>query len=548
MTTDPKGNRVIYLHVRKAIYGMLVSSLLFYKKLRTDLGAYGFEVNPYDPCVANKMVDGKQLTIRWHVDDLMASHVSAKALQAFCDWLDDKYGDDELGHCKIDKGPKVDFLAIIFDHSVPGQVTIQQFEYLQSMVEEFEAKYPLHKEPVPTPYSNNLFNINESPKLDQTHRADYHTFVAKGLFACKRARPDIQLPISFLSTRVKEPTEHDWIKLHRMMKFLRDTIDDPLTLTADKLNLIQFSIDASFAVHPDMKSHSGMTMTMGKGTVIASSRKQKINTCSSTEAELVAVDDNAAILLWTRLFVKAQGYEPNITVLQDNQSTIKLHENGRWSSHKHTRHLNIKYFFMKDQIEQGHFKVQYHPTDKMNSDLLTKPVQGEQAQVLRADIMNLPAPSVTAKLTKPLPIALPLQGMPAWMFTQTPRKVAFCNMNVALPAEEDDDDEADEEEEDDDDEDKEPSSPVRECSPSPDEPPVVVPAPVLLDRHPTIWITGNVIQQGPIPEPMLHPTRPNHRIHPDDTNLHHDFHMDLKPDQVEPLPPPTTTVINWTAF
>ena len=211
-----------------------------------------------------------------------------------------------------------------------------------------------------------------------------------------------------------------------------NTIDDPLTLTADKLNLIQFSIDASFAIHPDMKSHSGMTMTMGKGAVITSSCKQKINTCSSTEAELVAVDDNAAILLWTRLFVKAQGYKPNITVLQDNQSTIKLHENGRWSSHKCTRHLNIKYFFMKDQIEQGHFKVQYHPTDKMNSDLLTKPVQGEQAQVLHADIMNLPAPSVTAKLTKPLPIALPLQGMPAWMFTQTPRKVTFCNMNVAL--------------------------------------------------------------------------------------------------------------------
>ena len=156
---------------------------------------------------------------------------------------------------------------------------------------------------------------------------------------------------------------------------------------------------------------------------------------------------------------------------------------------------------MKDQIEQGHFKLQYHPTGKMNSDLLTKPVQGEQAQVLRANIMNLPALLVTTKSAKPLLIALPLQGMPAWMFTQTPRKVAFCNMNVALPMDTDDDD-ADKA---DDDEDKEPSSPERECSPSLNEPPVVVPAPVLLDRHRTIWITGNVTQQGPIPEPMLHP-------------------------------------------
>ena len=131
VTTNPKGNRIIYLHVCKAIYGMLVSSLLFYKKLHADLEAYGFEVNPcLCPYVANKMMNGKQLTIHWHVDDLMASHIPTKALQAFCGWLDDKYGDNKLGHCKIDKGPKVDFIAIIFDHSVPGQVTIQQFKYL----------------------------------------------------------------------------------------------------------------------------------------------------------------------------------------------------------------------------------------------------------------------------------------------------------------------------------------------------------------------------------------------------------------------------------
>ena len=167
-------------------------------------------------------------------------------------------------------------------------------------------------------YSNNLFNVNKSPKLDKIWQPDYHTYVAKGIFACKQARPDIQLPISFLLTCIKEPTEHDWIKLHCMMKFIHDTIDNPLTLTANKLNLIQFSINASFAVHPNMKSHSGMTMTMGKGAVITSSCKLKINACSSTKAELVAVNNNAAILLSTRPFVKAQGYEPNITVLQDN--------------------------------------------------------------------------------------------------------------------------------------------------------------------------------------------------------------------------------------
>ena len=69
------GTPVLYLVLVKALYGLLESSLLFYKKLVKDLEEIGFEINPYDPCVANKMVDGKQLTITWHVDDLKVSHV-----------------------------------------------------------------------------------------------------------------------------------------------------------------------------------------------------------------------------------------------------------------------------------------------------------------------------------------------------------------------------------------------------------------------------------------------------------------------------------------
>ena len=69
-----KKEKVLYVHVKKAIYGMIQSSLMFYKKLRADLESEGFKINPYDPCIANKMVNGKQMTIAWHVDDLKVSH------------------------------------------------------------------------------------------------------------------------------------------------------------------------------------------------------------------------------------------------------------------------------------------------------------------------------------------------------------------------------------------------------------------------------------------------------------------------------------------
>ncbi len=71
-----KGRSVLYLQLQKALYGMMKSALLFYRKLVVELKEMGFEINPYDPCVANKMVNGMQMTIRWHVDDLMMSHVS----------------------------------------------------------------------------------------------------------------------------------------------------------------------------------------------------------------------------------------------------------------------------------------------------------------------------------------------------------------------------------------------------------------------------------------------------------------------------------------
>ena len=80
------GVAVIYVEILRALYGLVESSFLFYKKICKDLKENGFEINPYDPCVANKMVNGKQLTITWHVDDLKVSHVDSKVVDGFIEW------------------------------------------------------------------------------------------------------------------------------------------------------------------------------------------------------------------------------------------------------------------------------------------------------------------------------------------------------------------------------------------------------------------------------------------------------------------------------
>ena len=183
--------------------------------------------------------------------------------------------------------------------------------------------------------------------------------MVKGLFLCTQARPGIQPTIAVLCTRVKGPNKSDWQKLIRLMKYLNGRQKRRLKLSAGDIRCIKWYVDTSFAVHPDYKSHTGTTMSFGDGdgAVQSISRKQKLNTRSSTEAELVGVDDVSVMILWTKLFLEAQGYKIEKNILyQDNKSAILLERNGKKSSGKRTRALNIRYFFMMDQVEKVMFQ------------------------------------------------------------------------------------------------------------------------------------------------------------------------------------------------
>ena len=94
-------------------------------------------------------------------------------------------------------------------------------------------------------------------------------------------------------------------------------------------------------------------------------------------------------MLWTNYFLTAQGYTPHETVLfQDNQSAILLERNGRRSSGQRTRHINIRYFFIKDCVESGKIVIRHCPTDKMVADYHTKPLQGKKFRDFHDQIMG----------------------------------------------------------------------------------------------------------------------------------------------------------------
>jgi hypothetical protein len=206
----------------------------------------------------------------------------------------------------------------------------------------------------------------------------FHHSVAQLLFVCGKVRRDIQTAVAFLTTRVKKPDEDDWGKLKRIMKYLKGTMHMKLTLSVQDMSTIRWWVDSSYNVHEDCKGQTGAIMSLGSGAPISMSRKQKLNVRSSCEGELVGIDDALPSILWARYFIESQGYSVEQNILyQDNKSTILLANNGRWSSSKRTKHIKSRYFFIKDCVDNGEVAVEYQPTKKMYSDVLTKPKQGK---------------------------------------------------------------------------------------------------------------------------------------------------------------------------
>jgi hypothetical protein len=172
---------------------------------------------------------------------------------------------------------------------------------------------------------------------------------------------------------VRSPDEDDWGKVKRVLSYLKGTLHMPLILSADLLTLSRWWVGAAYAVHNDCQGHTGAGMSFGQGMALCYSWKQKMNTKSSTEAELVGVDDSLGYILWACYFMIEQGYDMDPSLLyQDNMSAILLETNGRASSSKRTKHIKVKYFLIKDKVDREEITIEHCPTERMWMDINTQ--------------------------------------------------------------------------------------------------------------------------------------------------------------------------------
>ncbi len=246
VATNSKGVNSLLVECYNTIYGTMVAALLYYRKFSSSLKKRGFTMNPYDPCVWNRNIVGKQMTICFHVNDCKILHLDPKVVDYTIAWLRDEYESvftNGSGMMKMAQGKVHKYLGMTLDFATSMIVKVTMLEYVDGIVgswdkacSELDDGYKAVSgcKRIATAAPDDLFKVDEDGvKLDQARAKAFYNIMAKEIYVTKRARPNISLSIAFLTTRVKGPDIDNWRKLCHLVEYLRSTRELPLILTAD---------------------------------------------------------------------------------------------------------------------------------------------------------------------------------------------------------------------------------------------------------------------------------------------------------------------------
>jgi histone deacetylase 1/2 len=383
----------ILVKLIRALYGCVQSGKLWNDKITNDLIENGFCKHPLEECLFTKSLNNDKIFVLIYVDDLFIVSDNLTLMDDVQNMFQKLYGKITFNTEKIHN-----FIGHTLDFSNKSSVKISMISYLQDILNDNNII-----KTVTTPATNSLFQADNINVPNNTYnnqqqiidinntvfdKIKFHRTVAQLLYLAKRTRPDILLSINYLCTKVQHPVAEDNLKLKRILEYLNGTRE--LGITLEIKNKIEVSgwIDASYGIHSDRKSHSGVVISLGRGPIFVKSSKQKIIAKSSTEAELIAISDGASQVIWCKDFINYLGYNvKTATIYQDNTSTISLVKKGSASSDR-TRHIDVRYFWIKERVLAKEIEIKHVSTIHMLADILTKPLQGNQFKQARNDLLN----------------------------------------------------------------------------------------------------------------------------------------------------------------
>jgi hypothetical protein len=267
-------------------------------------------------------------------------------------------------------------------------ISINQRAYIESMVEKFRLT---NTKRVHTPMDPNVqYSAQQSPSsVNQVGRMKgipYAEAIGSVLWPTVVSRPDTAFAVGVLSQFIQNPGQAHWDAVKRIISYLDTTKDLWLTFGGNKNGLLEGYCDADWASQPHRHSISGYSFHFGVGAISWSSKKQSIVTLSSTEAEYVAETHAAKEGIWLRSFIKEiMGIERDpLTLKADNQGAIALAKDNKF--HARTKHIDLRYHFIREAVDDGKIKMEYIPTTENVADIFTKSLARSRHEELVAKL------------------------------------------------------------------------------------------------------------------------------------------------------------------
>lgn len=368
------GNERTVCRLRRSLYGLKQSARVWNRKVDSVFKDLNFQPTKSDPCLYVQRKNGVFSYILIYVDDMIIVTQTEKEFGDIFKSLQIHFNVTNLGHVCY-------FLGMEIERNASG-FKINQTTYIRKLAQRFGLdKAKPSKVPLDISY---LQQKEERDQLPGNH--NYLSLIGGLLYVAVHSRPDIAVSVSILAQKSSCPNTQDWTEAKRIMRYLNATSNHKLQI-GTSTNGLEMFVDADWAGDSrDRKSNSGILIMFGGGPIAWVSRKQTCVALSSTEAEFVALAEGCQELVWIKRLVKEIGedIECPITIFEDNQSCIKLVEGDRIE--RRSKHIDTKFFFVRDLQKKGIIRMEYCPTESMLADVLTKPLQRIRLEKLRYDL------------------------------------------------------------------------------------------------------------------------------------------------------------------
>lgn len=354
---NKSGGKVLKL--KRAIYGLKQSSLAWYDRVKDLLCNLDFKNSQYEPCLFTKTKGEIKIIVALYVDDFLIFSNNSFETDSLKSVLGAEFKLKDLGPVRQYLGMRINV------NENKSVITVDQQQYIEQLASRFNmSDCKTYKTPIEC-------KLNVKRADECVSDLPYQMLIGSLMYLAVLTRPDISYSVSYLSQFNSCYNYTHWHYAKRILKYLLFTKTYCLRFTKDDSKLKGF-VDSDWASDTlDRKSYSGFCFTMSGSAISWQSRKQKTVSLSSTEAEYIALSEAAREAVYLRnLLHEIIGTFHMIEVYCDNQSALKLSVSSQ--SHSRSKHINVKYHFIRDIVKYKYIKIQYLCTEEMTADIFTK--------------------------------------------------------------------------------------------------------------------------------------------------------------------------------